>query len=293
MQLSEDAACFRIFAARAARRFPVIFQMLSDGRLHLTGVARLWKHLRDLTLDEGNELLGASAGKTKREIEKLLAHRFPQPDVPTLIRAIVGSPPPLTDPGELAVSALSVPVRVVPSEIGKVAPTVSQTMQPPPSPPRVQPIAPERYSLQLTMPTAMHDLLREARELLGHEFPAPDVVEVLHRSLRAYVQELRKRKFAATTRPRPCNPSQDPRHVPSEVKRAVWQRDGGQCTFKSDTGQRCEARTGLEYDHILEVARGGKSTIGNVRLRCRAHNQYTAEQAYGEEFMRRRRLRNA
>jgi hypothetical protein len=41
----------------------------------------------------------------------------------------------------------------------------------------------------------------------------------------------------------------------------------------------------LEYDHVDPVARGGQSTVAGVRLRCRAHNQYTAECVYGSSFM--------
>ncbi|MEO5989179.1 MAG: HNH endonuclease, partial [Candidatus Eisenbacteria bacterium] len=47
----------------------------------------------------------------------------------------------------------------------------------------------------------------------------------------------------------------------------------------------------LEYDHIIPVARGGQSTIANVRLLCRAHNQYAAERELGTEFMRSQRAR--
>jgi len=57
----------------------------------------------------------------------------------------------------------------------------------------------------------------------------------------------------------------------------------------SDSGHRCEARSDLEYDHQLEYARGGDATVSNIRLRCRAHNQYTAERTYGAEFMRHKR----
>jgi HNH endonuclease len=53
----------------------------------------------------------------------------------------------------------------------------------------------------------------------------------------------------------------------------------------AENGHRCEERKGLEFDHIEPVARGGKSTIDNLRLRCRAHNQLSAEQTYGREFM--------
>ena len=53
----------------------------------------------------------------------------------------------------------------------------------------------------------------------------------------------------------------------------------------SDRGKRCEARTRLEFDHIEPVARGGRATVGGLRLRCRAHNQYAAECTLGTEFM--------
>jgi len=33
------------------------------------------------------------------------------------------------------------------------------------------------------------------------------------------------------------------------------------------------------------VARGGQATVENVRLRCRAHNQYAAECTFGKDFM--------
>ena len=74
------------------------------------------------------------------------------------------------------------------------------------------------------------------------------------------------------------------------MKRAVWERDQGQCTFVSETGHRCESRKRLEFDHVVEVARGGEATVEGIRLRCRAHNQYTAERTFGAEFMRHKRI---
>jgi hypothetical protein len=73
------------------------------------------------------------------------------------------------------------------------------------------------------------------------------------------------------------------------VKREVSERDGGQCTFVSDEGTRCPARTDLEWDHIVPIAKGGTSEASNVRLRCRAHNQYEAERVYGRPFMQNKR----
>jgi hypothetical protein len=57
----------------------------------------------------------------------------------------------------------------------------------------------------------------------------------------------------------------------------------------SDAGKRCGARTLLEFDHAEPVARGGRSTVDNVRLRCRLHNRYEAERVFGVEFMERKR----
>jgi hypothetical protein len=65
----------------------------------------------------------------------------------------------------------------------------------------------------------------------------------------------------------------------------VWERDGGQCGFVGDSGQRCPERSRLEYDHADPVARGGEATAENVRLRCRAHNEYEAECVFGAGFM--------
>jgi len=73
------------------------------------------------------------------------------------------------------------------------------------------------------------------------------------------------------------------------VKRAVRKRDKDQCTHVNDAGHRCEARSDLEYDHVIPYARGGEATVDNIRLRCRAHNQDAAERAFGVEFMRRKR----
>ena len=104
------------------------------------------------------------------------------------------------------------------------------------------------------------------------------------------IAQVEKRKYAATTKPRSSQrPSKNTRHIPAAVRRVVWQRDGGKCTFVSDGGKRCEARARLEYDHANPVARGGETTVAGLRLRCRAHNQYAAECTYGAAFMSEKR----
>jgi hypothetical protein len=103
---------------------------------------------------------------------------------------------------------------------------------------------------------------------------------------------LERGKFAATDRPRPRRKQGGaPRTIPAAVRREVWERDQGRCTFTGDDGHRCGAHTRLEYDHLEPAARGGQATVANLTLRCRTHNQLAAERTFGTGFMERRRER--
>jgi hypothetical protein len=156
----------------------------------------------------------------------------------------------------------------------------------------VKPLAPQRFFFQVTIDQKAHDALCYAQELLSHELPSGGVSQIVGMALEALIPQLEKRKFAATDRPRPGRPgsSADPREIRACVQREVWERDGGQCTFVSPDGHRCAERKFIEFDHIQEVARGGEADAANLRLRCRAHNQFTAECTFGAEFMRHKRI---
>jgi len=73
-----------------------------------------------------------------------------------------------------------------------------------------------------------------------------------------------------------------PRHLRSDVRRAVMERDGLRCTWRSPDGVRCESRAWLEHDHIIPRGMGGADDPDNLRIRCRAHNRLAAEQAFGQ-----------
>ena len=79
------------------------------------------------------------------------------------------------------------------------------------------------------------------------------------------------------------------RAIPAEVKRKVWQRDGGSCAFTNAKGRRCDQRRFVEYHHTAPYARGGPHQVENIELRCRAHNLLEAERDYGVAFMAARR----
>src|SRR5882672_3954587 len=256
-RMSKHTALKRIRVARTAREFPALFPALADGRLNQTAVLLLGPHLTPETADE---LLAAATHKSKVEIELLLAARFPKPDVPTELRPL--GPAGVT--GELA--AADAPALQVAPELldPSSAPDVPVQMEPLAPRTRLAPLSLGRFALQFTIDQVTHDKLRYAQALLGHALPSGDVAKLFDRALDVLVEQVEKQKFAKCARPRSQKRgSPKGRHIPAAVKRAVWERDGGQCTFVSDAGRRCEAQGAVEFDHIEALARGGESTVGN------------------------------
>src|SRR5262249_48991149 len=141
---------------------------------------------------------------------------------------------------------------------------------------RMTPLAPQRVAFQFTADQETRELYEQFRALTSHEIPSGEMALVFKVALKIAVAERARRKFAATDRPGHSKGGSDPRRVPAPVRRAVWERDQGRCSFVSESGKRCEERRFLEFDHAVPAARGGQSTVRNVRLLCRAHNQHAA-----------------
>ncbi len=92
-------------------------------------------------------------------------------------------------------------------------------------------------------------------------------------------QEATDRPAAARTTPAATTSTAKPRAsgraIPAAVKRQVWQRDGGRCSYLDrQTGRRCNSRHMIEMDHILPYALGGGADPGNLRLLCGAHHRH-------------------
>src|SRR5688572_16440677 len=85
LKLSEGAACNRIRSARAARRFPVILDLLAEGRVNLTTVRLLAPHL---TPENHSALLAETSGMKRRGVDKVVARLAPKPDVPASLRKL-------------------------------------------------------------------------------------------------------------------------------------------------------------------------------------------------------------
>jgi hypothetical protein len=166
-----------------------------------------------------------------------------------------------------------------------VAPLATAAGAVPTSPlprPVVRPIAAERYEVRFTANAATREKLRRAQDLLGHAVPTGDLAEIIDRALTLLVADLERKKFAATRRSgKSRGQSEDSRNIPAEVQRAVSARDQGRCAFIARNGHRCGERRFLEFHHVIPYAAGGKPTVDNIQLRCRAHNRYEATLFYG------------
>jgi 5-methylcytosine-specific restriction endonuclease McrA len=301
LRLSEHATYDRITAARAAKRFPLILEHLADGSVTLTTVRLLAPHLTDTNYVA---LLAEARHRSKRDVEHIIARLHPQPDVPASVRKLPTPVPPQLTTAAAATGAHADESRslVEPQPASPLAaprqvpPKVSL---PPPSRPQVvAPIAPARYQVSLTVGAETYAKLRQAQDLLRHVVPDGDPAVIVDRALTALLTQLMKTKEAAPNRPtgRQTGSSSPAvagerrsssdvearsRRIPASIQRAVWQRDGGRCTFVSRSGRRCAARCWLEFHHTVPFAAGGETSVDNLRLLCRAHNRQQAARDFG------------
>jgi hypothetical protein len=278
LHLSEPTAYNRIEAARAGRRFPAILGMLGDGSLSLATVRLL---ASNLTAENHKELLAAAAGKSKRQVEELMVGYFPKADVPPSVRKLpaakvtsvpsVATPPASSNPPASA----SVASQLLAGASLPVLPAPARR-------PVVSPLAPDRYEIRFTASANTREKLRQAQDMLRHAIPTGDVAEVIDRALTALLEDLARKKFAATKRPRASRgTAPGSRDVAAKVRRVVWLRDGGASAFVSESGRRCNERAFVQFHHVDPHGGGGEATAGNIRLRCGAHNRYEGVLFYG------------
>ena len=355
--MSEGAAGRRVTGARVCRRFPEAFALIAAGELHLSALCELAPHLNP---ENARELFEACRRKTRRQIEAVLAARFPRPDVREQIRRLpvrAGVSFPTSESrtserGEPQLEAFAQPTvsDQRPEVEGAETEGIPDALQPravtTSGPPRagavparrreIEPLSVDRFGVHFTADVELRELIERARELASHRLPKGDLSSLMKLALTSFVQQQEKRRFALGSRPRkvatdprpgrslaqqeatsatavvvetsaprgtgasstpPGEPSpkhtrprgeasfyrlgKRGRYIAAAVRREVFVRDGGQCSFVSEDGRRCEARAFLEFDHIEPWAALGASVVHNLLLRCRAHNGLHARNCFG------------
>lgn len=274
LHLSERAACSRIAAARLARRFPIVLDLIAGNRVSLTAVSLLARHLNESNY---RSLLAEATHKTAHEVEVIVARISPQPDVKPMVRRVTTSaaaaPALLIERNDETAAAS--PALLAPQPGRPIAET--------PRASAIKPLAPERFRVQFTISGETRARLRVTQDLLRHSIPTGDLGTIFDRALLALLADLEKKKLAIVARPRARASSSAPigsRTIPAAIRRAVWARDKGRCAFKGAEG-RCRERGHLELHHVKPFAAGGQATVANIELRCRAHNQHEADRYFG------------
>jgi hypothetical protein len=269
LNYAEGAAAKRIGAARAARRFPLVLDMVAKGDLHLAGVYTLAPHL---TEENYRAVLERARGQSKRQIERLVVELSPKPEQPSLIRACPQAQRPASP-----VTESREPAPPLPPPGATIAP----------KPRAVVPVTPRRYQIRITVDEKTHGQLEKLQNLLAHQIPDRDPAAVIARALELLLRDTLAKKAAITDKPRKQRRagSRSSRHIPAAIRRQVWQRDQGQCSFRDDQGRRCSAETVLEFHHVEPWGKGGEHSVAQITLRCRSHNQYQAVLDYGTAFM--------
>lgn len=273
--LSESQAFHRMTAARIARQFPVVFEMIEQRRIHLSGLVELRDHLGP---DNHRELLESAAGKSKRQIKDLLAARFPGEAMPDAVRKLpAGRIAPLIAPATLRNEQAPKPVEATPPPslsqeavavplfdpvTGEVFSRADETeaksgqMARPQGAPIVPPDV--RYRIQFDAGRALKAKLELARALSSHSNPRGDLETLFERALDAYVEQLQKRRFAQVGRPRVKVAKSEPSGNPvADTATEATVRSVRQLERTRMRGRRSEQRAHLSHETRRSVVEEG------------------------------------
>jgi hypothetical protein len=234
--MSEQVTAKRIWAARTARRFPLVLEMVERGELHLSAIHLLARHL---TAENCRDVLQRATHKSSREVERLVAALAPRPDVASSVRALpravvdtsqvasawegaatrsaletsqvgagvgsAGTTRSFLDPAEGVASAAassdaSGPAAATGMESGPVQPRGGSPVSAPARP--ITALSPRRYKIEITVDEETHDKLRSLQDLLGRSQVGRDPAAIISRAIDILLVDTLKRKAATTDWPR-------------------------------------------------------------------------------------------
>lgn len=159
-------------------------------------------------------------------------------------------------------------------------------------PDRTRPITEDKTEIRFTADRELLEMFQKIQDLAAHrgiepgyngllKFMAQETLKKLDPEQQEIRKSLSPEKVEAKTDSKPSS-----RYVPLSVKREVWKRDQGRCSYVSPlTGKRCNSSYGLELDHVTPWALGGETSLQNLRLLCACHNRLAAVETYGERKM--------
>ena len=242
--------------SRLAHRYPFLYADVASGKRSLTALSRLAPFVVDAN---AHLLFSESANKSVREVERILAVRFPKEATPdrwqrtttplggdkTQLSFTVG--PQVEEKLREARALLShrLPGGKLADVFELALDALLTELEKPLRAPRRRPAQSTEVQVSAS----------------SHPMPRPNAPAHIAAS---------PAKLTFSKVPRPS------RYIPRGMKAFVWQRDGGRCGFKRPDGSLCGATHFLEIDHRWPFALGGRHSEANLRLLCRTHNRLAA-----------------
>ncbi len=270
-------------ATRVIDDVPEVYDLLKKRELTFGAVVQVYSVL---TPDNKDKLLPRLVGKSRSEIERIMAEYLPARKFfdqakPTLVKKLVvveGA-----SAGASSERAASAPAQ----ELGKMTRHSDGSNSPSDkiSTPEVKEVLERMFEIRFAADEELMELIKWLKSHLSHKYPKGASFFEIFKYAMNYVREredlsTRKggtRKTAAKT---------NTRYIPKAIKQRVWKKYNGKCAFVGSNGKRCNSDYSLQIDHYpVPFARGGSSTVNNLRLLCAKHNKYTAGKIYGEAHM--------
>ena len=141
------------------------------------------------------------------------------------------------------------------------------------------------FEIRFAADEELMELIQWMKRHLSHKFPkGVGYLEIFKHAMKYYKQreDLAESKPAQSTRAK-----SDSRYIPKAIKQKVWKRDKGRCAFVGSNGKRCNSDYLVQFDHYpIPHARGGPSTVDNLRLLCAKHNRHEAKRVYGAQCIK-------
>ena len=247
--LSKSTAKKRVWVSRAATKFPVILELLAEGKFHLTAFSMLIKHL---TQENHQSLLREAEGKSEVELKWWLSELFPKP-----------APDESEPDGQETIVPLDGKRAKFELIVDKELVDLLERSR-------------EVHRHKFRDGNALAILKRALREDLNRHDP------VKRREKR---EKIKAKRVDAEPAIEPLPPSFDNRVVPRGTADDAGKLSDDHCAYVSPHGVLCTERGGLENDHQISWAMGGSSKDKrNIQKLCFAHNRWKGRLDFGKDF---------
>lgn len=255
LHYSEAAAQRRISAMKLMAEFPEVEIKLRRGSLSLSTASQIQSACKTKP-ERKKDLIAQLEGKSKRQVEKILAAIDPKAALPERRRVL---------------SATETELRFVISDelerkLERIKALTSRRV-----------LNPSYAELIEIMADIVLDRIDPEQNR-----PSPPPAEVKEVRGSDESSDVAKRREDSGRQPR-----RKTRYISIETKRALYRRAGSRCEYVSPvTHRRCEETKLLEVDHLEPFALGGSNKLENCQLVCATHNRLRAIQVYGLRKMR-------